>query len=199
MRNLALFDFDGTITTGDTFIPFLRAAVRPYRAVATAVALSPVSIGYYAGLVSGPRVRPLYVRLGLKGENARDVRSIGNRYASQSLPALVRRDAMDRIDWHRRRGDEVVVVSASLDVYLEPWCRAHGLLVICTVLEEQEGMLTGRYVNGDCSGSEKARRVRVRYLLDRYSMIYAYGDSSEDREMLAMAHKPCYRWEQIPD
>jgi phosphoserine phosphatase len=31
--NLALFDFDGTITVGDTFVPFMRFAVRPGRLV----------------------------------------------------------------------------------------------------------------------------------------------------------------------
>ena len=29
---------------------------------------------------------------------------------------------MERIEWHKSNGDEIVVVSASLDVYLGPWC-----------------------------------------------------------------------------
>ena len=29
--NLALFDFDGTITVGDTFVPFVRFAMRRRR------------------------------------------------------------------------------------------------------------------------------------------------------------------------
>jgi phosphatidylglycerophosphatase C len=40
--NLALFDFDGTITKGDTWTPFIRFAVRPARMLVGRVLLSPV-------------------------------------------------------------------------------------------------------------------------------------------------------------
>ena len=46
------------------------------------------------------------------------------------------------------------------------------------------------------SGAEKARRIAERYPLDRYTTIYAYGDTSEDREMLSLAHKKYYRWQE---
>ena len=70
-------------------------------------------------------------------------------------------------------------------------------LCICTTLEERRGRLTGRYVHGDCCGAEKALRILQRYELDRYSHVYAYGDSGEDREMLALAHRKYYRWKEI--
>jgi len=90
-----------------------------------------------------------------------------------------------------------VVVSGSLDVYLGPWCERHGMEYICTTLEERGGWLTGRYVHGDCSGAEKVRRILQRYQLARYPLVYAYGDSAEDREMLELAHKKYYRWREI--
>jgi hypothetical protein len=61
----------------------------------------------------------------------------------------------------------------------------------------ESGRLTGRYVQGDCSGAEKVRRILQRYELTRYALVYAYGDSSEDREMLELAHKKFYRWKEI--
>jgi len=54
--------------------------------------------------------------------------------------------ALERIAWHTARGDRVVVVSAALDVYLEPWCATMGVDVICTQLEAHGGRVTGRYV-----------------------------------------------------
>ena len=67
-------------------------------------------------------------------------------YAAGVLPGRVRPAALERIEWHRSRGDDVVVVSGSLDVYLKPWCAALGLECICTTLEERDGTLTGKYV-----------------------------------------------------
>jgi phosphatidylglycerophosphatase C len=36
---------------------------------------------------------------------------------------------------------------------------------------------------------EKARRISSQFDLSRYPEVYAYGDTSEDREMLALAHR----------
>ena len=197
MSNLALFDFDGTITWSDTWTPFMRTATRPWRLAAGQVLLAPVVVGYRLGFVSAsrgrrwPRVSPT------PAEDAAAIRRAGSDYATSVLPGRVRPAALERIEWHRSRGDDVVVVSGSLDVYLKPWCEARGLDCICTTLEERDGTLTGRYVDGDCSGAEKVRRVRHRYDVARYELVYAYGDSAEDRELLELAHRKSYRWTEI--
>ena len=194
--NLALFDFDGTVTSSDTWTPFMRFAVRPARMAAWAP-LSPVVVGYRLGMVSASRVRQMAARVGFQGEDATAVRQLGVEYATTVLPGTLRQWALDRIEWHRLQGDDVVLVSASLDVYLAPWCEKRGMDYICTTLEERRGRLTGRYVQGDCTGAEKARRIQQRYQLNRYALVYAYGDSVEDREMLELAHKRYYRWREI--
>ncbi len=195
--NLALFDFDGTITSTDTWTPFMRMAVRPSRLRMAVVVLSPVIVGYRLGMLSSSKGRQAAARVGFGGEPARAIRQHGERYAMTVLPSTLRPRALERLEWHRSQGDHIVVVSASLDVYIAPWCAERGLEFICTTLEERDGRLTGRYVDGDCCGAEKARRIRARYDLGRYSVIYAYGDSGEDREMMALAHKKFYRWQEI--
>jgi phosphatidylglycerophosphatase C len=195
--NLALFDFDGTITSSDTWTPFLRFAVRPRRLAVGQVLLAPVVVGHRLGMLSSSQGRRIAARVGFHNEKAIEVRRLGVEYATRVLPGTLRPSAVERMEWHASRGDDVVVVSASLDVYLRPWCEQRGLAVICTTLEERDGRLTGRYLHGDCSGSEKARRIAERYALARYPLIYAYGDSGEDREMLELAHKKYYRWKEI--
>lgn len=195
--NLALFDFDGTITTGDTFTSFLRFAVRPSRAAVGGVLLSPLILGYRLKKIAASRARPVVARVSFWGKRADSVRELGRRYANEVLPGVLRRRALDRIEWHQRQGDLVIVVSASLDVYLDPWCQSFGVERICTELEERNGRLTGRYCQGDCSGSAKVQRILERYDLSRYPVIYAYGDTLEDREMLELAHRKYYRWQEI--
>jgi HAD superfamily hydrolase (TIGR01490 family) len=197
--NLALFDFDGTITRGDTFIPFFRFAVGRCRTVCGGLLISPVLVAHQLGLVSTASTRPFMARAGFQGVPADGLRALGRRYARDVLPSGVETRAMERVEWHRRQGDSVVVVSAGLDVYLRPWCEMQGLELICSELEERHGRITGRYRRGDCSGVLKARLIRERFDLARFETVYAYGDTPEDREMLSLAHRKYYRWKEIDD
>lgn len=195
--NLALFDFDGTITRGDTWTPFMRLTATRPRLMAAGILFSPLIAGYKLGWIAARTSRPIVARLAFAGRRAEDVRAHGRRYARDILPGVVRPHALERIAWHKGQGDTVVVVSASLDAYVVPWCASLGVDAICTALDERDGVLTGRYAGGECSGPAKVQRIRERYDLGRYPVIYAYGDTDEDREMLAIAHEPYYRWQRV--
>ncbi len=199
MPNLALFDFDGTITSKDTFTPFIFHAVEPTRMAVGKVVLSPLIAAYKLGFLSASLMRRSIVRFGFRGRRCVDVQAAGLQYSRSRLARVVRGKALERIRWHQAQGDVVVVVSASLDVYLADWCRELGVELICTELEERQGVLTGRYRDGDCSGGEKARRIRQRYDLKSFGAIYAYGDTTEDEAMLALASQRYYRWPELND
>ena len=104
---------------------------------------------------------------------------------------------MARIAWHRQQGDTVVVVSGGFDLYLKHWCAQHGLDLMCSSLEARDGVMTGRYAGAQCVGPDKARRVRERFDLSAYDIVYAYGDTPEDRELLALAHRRWYRGREV--
>jgi phosphatidylglycerophosphatase C len=195
--NLALFDFDGTITRTDTWTEFLRFSASRRRLIVASVVLSPLIVAYRLGFISARKARPIVARVAFRGRDAAQLREVARVYVRERLPPMIRQRALERIDWHKRQGDDVVVVSGSLDVYLSHWCSSIGVDLICTELEEKNGKLTGRYVSGDCSGDAKVRRIRERLDLDRYSVIYAYGDTDEDREMLHLAAERYYRWKKI--
>ncbi len=195
--DLALFDFDGTITTRGTYPGFVRFAIRPRRKVVAGIILGPLIVGYRVGLVSDRAIRKAMSRVVFQGEQPERLRRLGERYAAEVLSGLLRPAALEKIAWHKARGDVVVVVSASLDVYLEPWCANMGVDVICTRLEADGGRVTGRYLRGDCCGLEKASRIRERYALDEYGTVYGYGDTEEDREMLALADRKFFRWQEV--
>lgn len=192
--DLALFDFDGTLTTRETFGDFMHAAVAPRRLALGKLLLAPRVIGYRMGWLSGEATRARIIDFGFRGMPETALREAGQAFARNVLPGLLRADAMQRLDWHRRRGDTLAVVSGALDIYLSPWCAAQDLEPICSRLEARQGRMTGRYAGAQCVGAEKARRIRDRFDLSRYPRIYAYGDTHEDDAMLALAHEPVYRW-----
>lgn len=106
---------------------------------------------------------------------------------------------LSKIRWHRAQGDDVAIVSASLAPYLRHWCERVGVERLSTELESRSGILTGRYVGADCAGPEKARRVRARFELAKYAIIYAYGDTAEDAQLLALAHQRFFRGREVVD
>src|SRR5690606_41872646 len=141
---LALVDFDHTVTTCDTYGRFLRHVATPEQLASSRWSVGPWVAGYRLGLVSASALRVRVTRKVFNGRDAAEIAAIGADYARDVLPRVVRPEMLGRIAEHRARGHEVVIVSGSLDVYLEPWCRGHGLDWICNRLESEAGRLTGR-------------------------------------------------------
>ncbi|WP_199097930.1 HAD family hydrolase [Dyella sp. ASV21] len=195
--NLALFDFDGTITHTEMFRPFIEFAVpRRRRLVSTAV-LGPMVLGYKFGLVSSNLMRYCAVRAGFTGVPAAQADELGRRFAHEVLPGVLRENALERIRWHKAQGDRVVVVSGGLDIYLRHWCRQHGLELICSELEIRDGRLTGGYRGDQCVSAEKPRRVKATLDVAAYPVVYAYGDTKEDLDLLQLAHHRYYQWQEL--
>ena len=192
-RALALFDFDGTLTTAETFGPFVRAAAPRWRVRVGGVLLAPLVLGYRLGLVSGPAVRAAVTWVAFAGVPAQRIAAHGAAFARDAIPALLRPQAMAWLEGHRARGDAVAVVSGAFDAYLAPWCAQHGLVLIASSLDERDGVLTGRYRGAQCVGTEKARRVREAFALDDFAAVHAYGDTAEDDALLALADHRTYR------
>ncbi|WP_312237544.1 HAD family hydrolase [Stenotrophomonas sp.] len=189
---LALFDFDHTVTTGDTYGRFLRRVATPEQLAQAWWKVGPWLLAYRLKLISAERIRARVTRLTFSNRHSDDIATQAAGYARDVLPEMVRPQMLEQIRWHLQQRHTVVIVSGSLDLYLRPWCESLGLGLICNRLESRDGRLTGRYADGDC-GPRKAEHIRQRYDLSRFQRIHAYGDSSEDRPMLALAHDRWYR------
>lgn len=93
-----------------------------------------------------------------------------------------------RVKEHRRRGHAVVLVTASLELYLSPWAARSGFdAVLATELDFRNERFSGRLATPNCWGKEKARRLQEWLSTRPPSFLYVYGDSRGDLEMLAMA------------
>ncbi|SEK87026.1 HAD-superfamily subfamily IB hydrolase, TIGR01490 [Pseudoxanthomonas sp. GM95] len=190
--DLALFDFDHTLTTRDSYADFLRSIATPEQLARAKWNVAPWLLAYRTRLISAEAIRARVTRNGFSGRAHAEIRAAGQRYAHEVLPTLLRPRMREQLDWHQQRGDTVVVVSASLDAYLQPWCASLGVAMICNQPEHRDGVCTGRYAGGDL-GRHKVQRIRAQYDIARYRRIHAYGDSGEDKAMLALAHERWYR------
>lgn len=190
---VAAFDFDVTVTTRDTFVPFLERAFGRCRVYSTFFRLSPAALKVALGLSSRDRFKEALVEALFLGESVSVLRQVGRAHA-EAIETLIRPAALRRIEWHRKLGHRIVMVSASLDLYLEPLAeklRFDDLL--CTKLSRRELSFDGNLDGANCRGLEKFKRLES--LLGDLSGVelYAYGDSAGDKEMLAAADHPYYR------
>lgn len=195
--NLALFDFDGTITTRETFVDFINLAVPPKRLLLGKILLAPLVIGYKLGLVPVHTIRWAVARIGFHGMAVAAAESAGAKFCNEFLPTVIREHAIEKMQWHKAQGDTVAVVSGGFDLYLKHWCEQHDVGLICSRLETANGRLTGRYLGEQCVGTEKTRRIQERYDIKSYAMVYAYGDTREDLDMLNIADKKYYGWQEV--
>lgn len=190
-RTIAAFDFDGTLTRRDTLGPFLASLVGWSTLLRGAGRQAPDLVR--AALGRGDRdaaKESLLVRL-LAGRAYDDVHAAGVAFGRQVARRGIRPDTWERVVWHRARGHETVIVSASLDAYLDTVGELLGFeAVLCTRLEvDADGRCTGRLLDGNCRGEAKATRLRA-HLGDVPCTVWAYGDSAGDDAMLAMADHP---------
>jgi phosphatidylglycerophosphatase C len=191
MRTVAAFDFDGTLTRRDSVLPFLIEVCGPTRVARAVAASSP----WLAHAVVDDRRRDVakakLLRSTLAGRSDAEVREIGRRFADKTVADRLRADAPDRLAWHRDHGHELVLVSASLTHYLDPVAERLGFdAVLATELEVgPNGVLTGEIIGNNVRGPEKVERLDRWLGADLHAFIWAYGDSSGDRELLARADR----------
>lgn len=190
--HLVLFDFDHTITVCDTYSRFLRRVATAEQRAQAWWRVGPWLLAFRLKLISAERIRRRVTSQVFTGRHAGEISQLAHDYAREQLPGMVRPEMLEQIQWHKEQGHTVAVVSASIDLYLQHWCDELGLELICNRLEVQDSRLTGRYAGGDC-GPHKVAHIRRLFDLKRYARIHAYGDSREDKPMLALAHERWYR------
>ncbi len=190
---IAFFDFDGTITTDDSLIRFIRFVVGDIKFVTGMAILSPMLTAYKLKLIPNYKAKQYMFSYFFKGMTEKKFIQVANEYSLKHIATILRPKAMEKIAWHIEQGHKVVVVSASIECWLKPWCNKNGLELIATKLEIKDGTITGNLLTKNCYGIEKANRVKERYCLDDFDYSYAYGDSRGDRELLELANESHYK------
>jgi phosphatidylglycerophosphatase C len=192
-RSVAVFDFDGTLSRRDTLIPFVARVAGPLRSVSGSVAAG------WSGLRGGfdwrnrDELKEHMVERLLTGHEERDLVRRGGAYATRLLDGGLRPEMVEQLRRHVAAGHETLFVSASLVYYLEPLARHFDMTAVIGVEPEAvDGVLTGRLLHPNVRASEKESRLRG-WLgapgggpIEGLEM-WAYGNSSGDHELLAMA------------
>ena len=192
---VAAFDFDGTITTHDSLLPFLRSVAGTKRFYLKLIHLVPIYLQYRLGLKNNHQAKQRLLHLFLKHQSYQQLLTLGDTFAKDYLPGIVRPEALERLRWHQSQNHRCILVSAGLGIYLQYWAKSVGITeLICTqVRVDANGFTNGDIEGTNCFGPEKVVRLsRMLGPKDQYTL-YAYGDSRGDKELLALADFKYYR------
>jgi len=190
MRKIAAFDFDGTLTSSDSFIALLSYAFG-WRAVAVSLLrFAPLIVLMKLHLYANQRAKERMFTYFFAGMPLTAFDALCLNFASGSRH-LLRPEAVEAVEQAQAAGAEVVIVSASMPNWVQPFFPT--VRVIGTQVEVSDGLLTGRFATANCYGQEKVNRLVAVYPQREQYHLTAYGDSRGDRELLRFADESHYK------
>ena len=184
MKQLFAFDFDGTLTTRDTLIAFIRYACGTPRFLLGFLLHAPLLVLMKLRLYSNGKAKQRLFSWFFRGMPLEAFDALCQSFASTHRH-LLRPETVCLLQQALSEGAEVLVVSASIDNWVQPFFPT--VTVLGTQIEVIDGRLTGRFLTPNCYGQEKVRRILALHPDRSAYRLTAYGDSRGDRELLAFA------------
>lgn len=185
-RTLAVFDLDGTLIKGDSFLPFLvtyacrRGRIWP-------LVLLPFYLALYACRVLSDRAAKERLIATFFGQESLDqIDAHAEHFCSRWVRKRLRDEVLTKLRQHQAAGDRVVLVSASPDLYVAHVAKYLGIAEwVCTRVSVENSLCAGTLAGPNCKGWDKVA------LLQRHlgtatppDPSYAYGDSWNDLPLL---------------
>lgn len=179
---LVVFDLDGTISRRDTLIGYVSgyAARHPWR-LAGFLAVLPAVLAFALGRIDRGSLKGALVRSVMGGSRREAIEA----WTRQYVPRLVARGcfpaALRTIERHRKAGHRLVLMSATVDLYVPELARTLGFDEwVCSIVRWQGDRLDGRLASPNVRGEEKAARLRSLILALPGRRLVGYGNSSAD-------------------
>ncbi len=187
------FDFDGTLTRRDTLIEFIRFAKGDKAFLLCFLRYSPLLVLMKMGLYPNWKAKQRVFSYCFKGMPLEQFDSLCRRFAGKKA-GLMRPKGLAKVRDVLARGGKVVVVSASVKNWVEPFfADIPGVYVLGTMIGVADGKLTGRFITKNCYGEEKVNRLLQLFPERTQYWLVAYGDSRGDTQLLDFANEGYYK------
>ena len=193
-QRVAVFDVDGTLLQGDCLWRAARRSKGFAGQLLAALVCLPWLIGWQLRLISTGRFKQQVIAAFGICEAVNRAEAAGRAdWLLDDLKAQINPEALQRLHWHQQQGDRVLLCSASPRLLLQPLANWLKVELLCTELEQRDGLWRPLLAGANCKGPEKLRRLEEHLGPLEGRLIEAYGDSKGDRELLKAAAIPHYR------
>lgn len=189
-RKVAVFDFDGTLTTHDTLVDFIKYTHGTIKCYCGLLIFAPLISLMKLKILPNWKVKQWLFSWFYEGMEYNRFAELGLKFAD-IVDGMRNESVIGKLKELKDSGAVVYVVSASIEEWVRPFCTRLGVKdVLGTRIEVgKDGKLTGNFLTKNCYGQEKVNRLlEVEPLRSEY-YLYAFGDSRGDKEMLEFADK----------
>lgn len=185
-RPLAIFDLDGTLIRGDTFLPFLISFCRRRRRWWPLVTMPFVVGAYAARLLPDYAAKQRLLVSCLGGRTLAEIAEHADWFCDRWVASRLHPVGIERLRHHQAAGHRVILLSASPDLYVTTISRFLGIAeTVCTRVSISGEQCLGTLSGGNCKGAFKLRSLQGHLGIDESPPeSYAYGDSRHDLPML---------------
>ena len=190
MKKIVAFDFDGTLTTKDTLIEFIRYAYGTGAFVKGFLSYAHLLVLMKLGLYPNWKAKQKVFSYFFEGMKIEEFDGLCQRFAKDNQH-LLRPKGIEAIQQALDKGAEVLIVSASIDNWVQPFFAE--VKVLGTQVEVIDGKLSGRFLTKNCYGQEKVNRILALFPNRSEYHLTAYGDSRGDKELLTFADESHYK------
>ncbi|MBL0341692.1 MAG: haloacid dehalogenase-like hydrolase [Bacteroidetes bacterium] len=142
--NVIVYDLDGTISKGDTMVAFTQFTHGKIRSTLIYALVSPLILLAYSSLISRHYVKEMVLKLHYRGFHKEDLLVLGKRFSEDFLPSLFYESIYSGIKSQIRDRNIIVILTASCDVWVEPWCRKNQIEFLGSRMEFVDGICTGK-------------------------------------------------------
>lgn len=221
MKKVFAYDFDGTLTTRDTLLEFIRYARGPWTMLFGFLLYSPWLVAMKLGLYPNWKAKQRIFALFFRGMSVDSFNGLCQSFAANSR-SLLRPNGLASLRDALAENAEVIIISASIENWVRPFfafntmqrrmsdtcqtimqsaCQHQNSTMqttpnihfACTKIEEINGKISGHFLTNNCYGPEKVKRLLAVFPERESYHLTAFGDSRGDRELLAFADEPHFK------
>ena len=156
-----VFDFDGTISTKDSFVEYIKFTRGPMVLYFGVLIFAPLLIAMRLGLANRGKTKEKILSWYLKGKPKAWLDEQSETFLAKSMNGIIRSKAVEEIKKLQAAGHEIAVVSASVDIWLSAFCKKHGLRLICTKADFVNAIFSGKFASPNCRKEQKVERRRL--------------------------------------
>lgn len=188
MKTLVLFDFDGTITSKDTFPLFFKFSFNYIKFLLGFFLHLHKYFLHKINIINAETLKLSILIYFLKGRNIYWIHEKGKHFIDYlETKQIIKPEFITKINQFKNQNAEIYVVSASPEIWIKQFCLKHQIKFICTELEYCNHIFVGKFSTKNCNYLEKKNRILNEIQINDYSQIIVYGDSSGDEEMMSLA------------
>ena len=194
-HKLAIFDFDGTISSKDSTKFFLKLSFgRLIFFYGYYIRFIHLYIFSKIGLYNHKQLKEKRINFFLNNMSLKVFQRHIDKFNNRFFNKYLKTSALKRLEWHEKNNHKIIILSATISDLLKEWSFTNNYLLIANILSINNNRIVGTFDMPDCSYEEKVIRLKENVSLDNFDYIYGYGDTPSDKAFLSLVDKAFFQY-----